>query len=132
MRLQIFFTFVLFNIILLLSLNTKQSFSFLRKPYTRWTHKANVNLNARDSTISNGEALFLTPYIENGKIAEGRNLSRVGPLPNSPNPSPVSYSGFLTVNKTVGSNMFFWFFPAMVSRDDLIVIYIKLIPIFHQ
>lgn len=78
MRLQMLITFALLHLILLLSLNTKPSISFLRKPYTRWTHKANVNLNAKDSTTtSTGDALFLTPYIENGKIAEGKNLSRV-------------------------------------------------------
>jgi len=29
---------------------------------------------------------------------------------------PNSYSGFLTVDKSYDSNMFFWFVPATVSR----------------
>lgn len=56
-----------------------------------------------------GDPLFLTPLIEAGKLDEARNLSRCGPLPNAP---PLeSYSGYVTVNKTYNSNMFFWFFP---------------------
>ena len=62
-----------------------------------------------------GQPLFLTPYIESGKIEEARKLSRVGPLPNAPN--ITSYSGLLTVNKKYNSNMFFWFFPALVSNS---------------
>src|SRR5690606_25173397 len=30
-----------------------------------------------------------------------------------------SYSGFFTVNKTHNSNLFFWFFPALVSEAKL-------------
>jgi len=56
-----------------------------------------------------GEPLFLTPYIEAGKIEEARNLSRVNLAPDYTYPS---YSGYLTVNKTHDSNLFFWFFPA--------------------
>ena len=56
-----------------------------------------------------GEPLFLTPYIESGKIEEARNLSRVNLEPNYKYPS---YTGYLTVNKTTESNIFFWFFPA--------------------
>ncbi|KAL1421163.1 hypothetical protein MTO96_023333 [Rhipicephalus appendiculatus] len=57
-----------------------------------------------------GEPLFLTPLIEAGLLNEARYLSRVGSL------GDVHYvpsnSGFLTVNKTYNSNLFFWFFPA--------------------
>src|SRR5690242_1523864 len=59
-----------------------------------------------------GQPLFLTPHIESGHIDEARELSRVNGLPNAPN--LTSYSGFLTVNKQYNSNMFFWYFPAMV------------------
>ncbi|CAF1209501.1 unnamed protein product [Rotaria sp. Silwood1] len=55
-----------------------------------------------------GEPLFLTPYIEQGKIDEAKNLSLVKLLPFQ----QQSYSGYLTVNKEYNSNMFFWFFPA--------------------
>jgi len=41
-----------------------------------------------------------------------RELAVVGPLNGTTAPS---YSGFLTVNKTFNSNMFFWFFPSQVN-----------------
>ncbi|XP_004476134.2 probable serine carboxypeptidase CPVL isoform X2 [Dasypus novemcinctus] len=59
-----------------------------------------------------GQPLFLTPYIENGKILEGKELSLVSPLPGT---ILKSYAGYLTVNKTLNSNLFFWFFPAQVQ-----------------
>ncbi|CAF1384769.1 unnamed protein product [Adineta ricciae] len=55
-----------------------------------------------------GEPLFLTPYLEQGKIEEARRLSSVELLPFK----QQSFSGYLTVNKEYNSNMFFWFFPA--------------------
>lgn len=64
------------------------------------------------SSISNCDPLILTPYIETHRIDEARNLSSVRNLPNAP--EMTSYSGFLTVNKQFESNLFFWFFPAMV------------------
>ncbi|KAH9410229.1 hypothetical protein TYRP_009985, partial [Tyrophagus putrescentiae] len=54
--------------------------------------------------------LFLTPYIENGKVNEGRNLSQVI-LPEL-GLKLKSYSGYLTIDKTNNANSFFWFFPA--------------------
>jgi len=64
-----------------------------------------------------GEELFLTPYIELGKVAEGREKSRVVNLlpPEETGSDIVSYSGFLTVDRKTNSNLFFWFFPAQVS-----------------
>ncbi|KAJ9586809.1 hypothetical protein L9F63_019595 [Diploptera punctata] len=57
-----------------------------------------------------GKRLILTPYIESGRIEEARNLSAVS---GDPFPSDIpSYSGYLTVNKTYNSNLFFWYFPA--------------------
>ncbi|CAF3370797.1 unnamed protein product [Rotaria sp. Silwood2] len=55
-----------------------------------------------------GEPLFLTPYLEQGKIEEARRLSSV----ELPPYTQQSFSGYLTVNKQYNSNMFFWFFPA--------------------
>uniref|UniRef100_A0A8D0B6T3 Probable serine carboxypeptidase CPVL n=2 Tax=Salvator merianae TaxID=96440 RepID=A0A8D0B6T3_SALMN len=62
-----------------------------------------------------GQPLFLTPYIESGRTEEGRQLSLVGPLPGA---NVKSYSGYLTVNKTHNSNLFFWFFPAQVQPEN--------------
>lgn len=67
-----------------------------------------------DVELTRDDALFLTPYIEAGKLAEGRNLSEVKNLPNG-GAQVKSFSGFLTVNKKYNSNIFFWFFPALVS-----------------
>ncbi|CAH1392269.1 unnamed protein product [Nezara viridula] len=55
-----------------------------------------------------GEPLFLTPYIEGGKIQEGQAAAEV----KLPGTNVISYSGYLTVNKTFNSNLFFWFFPS--------------------
>ncbi|KAL3186968.1 hypothetical protein MRX96_004771 [Rhipicephalus microplus] len=60
-----------------------------------------------------GEPLFLTPLIEAGQLERARNLSRVGSL--GAVPDFPSYSGFLTVNKQYGNNLFFWFFPGQAS-----------------
>ncbi|XP_022440029.1 probable serine carboxypeptidase CPVL [Delphinapterus leucas] len=59
-----------------------------------------------------GQPLFLTPYIEAGKFAEGRWLSSVAPFPGW---NLTSYSGYITVNKTYNSSLFFWFFPAQIE-----------------
>lgn len=40
-----------------------------------------------------------------------RKLSVVGDLPGA---NVKSYAGYLTVNKTYNSNLFFWFFPALM------------------
>lgn len=58
-----------------------------------------------------GVPLLLTPLIENGQIDVARKLALVR-LEDADNVE--SYSGYLTVDKTHKSNMFFWFFPALV------------------
>lgn len=61
-----------------------------------------------------GTPLFLTPFIEKGKIEE----ARVKAIVQHKEMGDInSYSGYLTVNKQYNSNLFFWFFPAMVSND---------------
>ncbi|KAF6214646.1 hypothetical protein GE061_009389 [Apolygus lucorum] len=60
-----------------------------------------------------GKPLFLTPYIESGKLAEGRKAAVVPPLLDN----IASYSGFLTINKKHDSNIFFWFFLAEESPE---------------
>lgn len=63
----------------------------------------------------------MTPYIESGDIATGRELARVvDPLDGLAADEHVeSYAGFFTVEKSTESNMFFWFVPAVVSQKRL-------------
>ena len=65
---------------------------------------------ARD-TADPGEPLFLTPLIEAGELQQARELSRVVGLPG-PGADITSHAGFLTVNKELNSNLFFWFFES--------------------
>ncbi|XP_043922753.1 probable serine carboxypeptidase CPVL [Protopterus annectens] len=68
-------------------------------------------------TVSEGDPgspLFLTPYLKAGEIEKARELSLVGPLPGD---NVKSYSGYLTVNETCNSNLFFWFFPAQTKPE---------------
>ncbi|XP_063977154.1 venom serine carboxypeptidase-like [Diachasmimorpha longicaudata] len=59
-----------------------------------------------------GNPLFLTPYIESGKINEARKIAAVQ---HKQMADVQSYSGYLTVDKKFNSNMFFWFFPAEMN-----------------
>ncbi|KAH7945867.1 hypothetical protein HPB49_016655 [Dermacentor silvarum] len=63
-----------------------------------------------------GQPLFLTPLIESGKYEEALRKSRVGKIGDVP--CVLSYSGFITINKDLGSNLFFWFVPAMESPEN--------------
>ncbi|XP_077485176.1 putative serine carboxypeptidase CPVL [Amblyomma americanum] len=67
------------------------------------------------SEVDEGEPLFLTPLIEAGQYDEALERSRVGSLGDVPD--VLSYSGFITANKELGSNLFFWFVPAMENPD---------------
>lgn len=69
-----------------------------------------------EAESSDDSPLLLTPYIENGKLSEGRKRSEVT-LPELDS-HLKSYSGFLTINKTTNSNSFFWFFPAKVWNSS--------------
>jgi len=59
------------------------------------------------------DALYLTPMIRNGRINEARIACKVKLTKGS----VESYSGYLTVNDTLRSNLFFWFFPAAIGAD---------------
>ncbi|XP_049271937.1 probable serine carboxypeptidase CPVL [Rhipicephalus sanguineus] len=63
-----------------------------------------------------GEPLFLTPLIEAGKYGEALRKSRVGKIGDLPD--ILSYSGYITVDKDLNSNLFFWFFPAMEDPEN--------------
>ncbi|GBP20585.1 Vitellogenic carboxypeptidase [Eumeta japonica] len=64
---------------------------------------------ANRSVSDNGTALILTPLIEQEKYAEARTTCRVD---STYFLGIESYSGYLTVNKTYNSNLFFWYFPS--------------------
>lgn len=56
-----------------------------------------------------GVPLYLTPFIEQGKIKEAQEAARTNFTGFK---HITSYSGYLTVNKQFNSNLFVWFFPA--------------------
>lgn len=58
--------------------------------------------------VDNGTALILTHYLKKNRTFEARNASRVNPEIFM---GIESYSGFITVNETYNSNIFFWYFP---------------------
>ncbi|CAG7816367.1 unnamed protein product [Allacma fusca] len=78
------------------------------------------------TNVTNEEALFLTPFITSQKLNDAKNLARVQDLfvfsksegEDVPNNITESYSGFLTVNSTFNSNLFFWFVPAVEDKEN--------------
>jgi len=62
-----------------------------------------------------GDPLFLTPLINKGDLASARDLARVNDT--EINQFAESYAGYLTVNETYNSNMFFWYFKAKVAPE---------------
>ncbi|XP_048195570.1 probable serine carboxypeptidase CPVL isoform X3 [Perognathus longimembris pacificus] len=72
---------------------------------------------------NSGKPLYLTPYIESGKIKEGKTLSLVSPFQGM---NVKSFSGYITVNKNYNSNLFFWFFPAQTeSKNAPVVLWLQ-------
>lgn len=60
-----------------------------------------------------GPALYLTDYIDNHRLDEARQLSRVH---HDAIPDDIeSYAGYFTVNRKLGSSLFFWYFPAALE-----------------
>ncbi len=51
-------------------------------------------------------------------LSPARKLSLVGDLPGA---NVKSYAGYLTVNKKYNSNLFFWFFPALMVGSKLLL-----------
>lgn len=60
------------------------------------------------------EPLFLSEFIERGDYSTARNLSLVR---HKEMEWLTSYAGYLTINKQLNSNLFFWFFPAKYSAS---------------
>ncbi|XP_077563713.1 putative serine carboxypeptidase CPVL [Haemaphysalis longicornis] len=64
-----------------------------------------------------GEPLYLTPLIDAGRLEEARARSKTGRIGGNDLENVLSYSGYLTVNRELNSNLFFWFVPAIKRRD---------------
>ncbi|KAG5880352.1 hypothetical protein JTB14_025771 [Gonioctena quinquepunctata] len=70
-----------------------------------------------------GVPLFLTPLIEQNKIKEAKTAAKVY---FNGFKTLESYSGYLTVDKTFNSNLFFWFFPSQSSyKDDPVILWLQ-------
>ncbi|XP_055624010.1 venom serine carboxypeptidase [Toxorhynchites rutilus septentrionalis] len=90
-------------------------------PYPRYegTYRA---LTSDDDV---GEPLFLTPFVKNGTVDAGRQAAKVN---HSSIPADVeSYSGYLTVDETFNSNLFFWYFVAKsdAQNDAPVVLWLQ-------
>lgn len=57
--------------------------------------------------------LMLSPFIESNDTKKARELSLV-----HADDIPTSHAGFITVNKTLGNHLFFWFFPVPQEADQ--------------
>ena len=73
-----------------------------------------------------GEPLFLTPLIEAGELQQARDQSRVLGLPG-PGAGITSHAAFLTVNKELNSNLFFWFIECQQAspREAPVVLWLQ-------
>lgn len=58
--------------------------------------------------------MYLTPYIESGKIAKAKQLSRVQLFESEV--GATAHSGYITINETYGSNFFFLHIKAQVYQ----------------
>lgn len=65
-----------------------------------------------------GVPLFLTPFLDQGKIDLAKDLARVRNISDI-----ESYSGFLTVNKKYDSNLFFWYIPSKVISTKILYLW---------
>jgi vitellogenic carboxypeptidase-like protein len=95
---------LIFVISSLLAINCASAKIFLN-PYPSFeTHSGDNDEVAAD------DALFITPLLESGK--DVREIQKMAAIPLAELTGYPGFAGFLTVNKTFNSNMFFWFFPA--------------------
>ncbi|GFS06999.1 carboxypeptidase, partial [Elysia marginata] len=80
----------------------------------------------------NQKPLLLTPYIEAGNIPGAVDACKVVDPCNISDPQqdcgasiPESYAGFLTVNKTLGNHLFFWYFPSQENDSAPLLIWLN-------
>ncbi|XP_013081623.2 probable serine carboxypeptidase CPVL [Biomphalaria glabrata] len=72
------------------------------------------------------EPLFLTPYIESGRIQEAQRDSLVNSSKSLSSLLPKgSHAGFITVNKTLGNHLFFWFFPCLENTSAPLLVWLN-------
>lgn len=101
-------------IILLFSvLITISSAKFFVNPYPRFESHSGVE---GDFEGDDDGPLFITPFLENGK--DVKEIQKMAAIDLEDLKAFPGYSGFLTVNKTTNSNMFFWYFPAVAQSES--------------
>lgn len=65
-------------------------------------------------------ALMLTPLLECGEVEKAREASRV-----ETSIIPLSYSGFITVDRHFGNHLFFWFFPSQENPKAPLLLWLN-------
>ncbi|KAL3184578.1 hypothetical protein MRX96_031653 [Rhipicephalus microplus] len=83
------------------------------KPYMTWTLLLVVHQLGLVCSSTDSEPLFLTPLIEQNNYQEARAKSRVELFAKEADAR--AHSGFITVNKTTGSNLFFLYIEAKTN-----------------
>ncbi|XP_075526371.1 putative serine carboxypeptidase CPVL isoform X2 [Dermacentor variabilis] len=86
------------------------------KPSNTWTLLLSVAFLDFVCCSTDSGPLFLTPLIEQNRYDEARTKSRVGLFAKEAN--ATAHSGFITVNKTAGSNLFFLYVQAQENPLD--------------
>lgn len=70
-----------------------------------------------------GQPLFLTPLIKQGKIREAQQAAEVK---SNGFKNIKSYSGYLTVNQQLNTNLFFWFFLSQTNfAEDPVLLWLQ-------
>lgn len=105
---------LLFIFSTLISLNLCSGKLFVN-PYPKFqTH------SGKSDEFTDSDILYITPHLKAGEDVtkiQKMALVTLDELKEFP-----GYSGFITVNETFNSNMFFWFFPAQVDPANAPVV----------
>lgn len=94
-------------------------------PYPQYQHLQTYRTASLNSNEDVGEALYLSPFIKNGSTEAGRSAAKVK---STSIPEDIeSYSGYLTVDDKLNSNLFFWYFVAQndAQKDAPVVIWLQ-------